>query len=1544
MSIDINYMKNAIEVYEKEGIKRCKERFRYVRSYKDISRYRQRLSQPNKEKCLNNKENIQEKVNSFRISSQQLYPEYLPNQILNSDQMAFAYEFVSKRTLSYVGEKDIKVSIKSKNKTTHTYTVMPMINYDGELLSPLYICLREINGEFGPIVKKTLPNFNNIYVDCSSSGKMTTYNVKKWTENVLKPNIQSKCLLNLDSYTAQIKQKLYDDVLGPEKCRLLIIPGKTTSILQPLDVFFNLQYRFLYKRIVKENKFQKLCDLGMRNEILKLHSIIHNQLTSPRFRNMFRYAWYASGLKSTRPEIFYTVEQVCFNFRVFTAKTDRRSQRSEAMEEKLKCSRKRPEMIYYRPGMMSKQKKGDNFTESNSIDSYCENGKDETQMASDSLCDHSNERKASKAKQNKKPDKQVYVPKARNFDERKTEERQERQERPKTRHNRRDAKDKYETIPDFVFENSKFNKLDEQRKGGHKQVNVSKEKPHQTVDKSTKTAIENSSNCDKKSSATDETPVLQATIQATSHENQSQALNSDKGNISEKDRETNVRRPTEPEQIQQANTVKPKAFKTNFQNNSKQKKYPNRSDFKFEQNLPPRLQKKLQMEKANQNKINFQADHLRQPEIEQSISIENSQIVNRGGIIRLPPNAAVTMAASTHSKPVLYQRSQENCSESQESLRARQYGILSPRQQLFNPYQPNKPCVVIRPTYQTPVISHPNSRSNLDMQAIQVTSPSANLSTYNRISHSYLHTQEHNPSVSSPSNNVPLDFHMSPAVTNNCIGNVAGFIEMRRREMEENPSEENKDMLNKLVEEATTFFENLLVNLQDKFEFSVDQYIEHEYDPEMPGYDVIKLAAISAQKIYLYLGDLARYKEQASGTSNFAKARSCYLKAQQLAPKNGRPYNQLALLAMYGKRKLDAVYYYMRSLAASNPFQSARENLLGIFDEVRKKYENAEKKRIEEKLSRLELSENISECSMCNISEERLEIWIRPDGTSSKHTSLVENVSAEEEFDMLTDVDLNKRFVLSFLHVHGKLFTKVGMETFIPSVNQMLLELRCLLKRKPSPISSQRLLQLMSISMFSVHHTALKETSPDYSPNYRSHLQEQAIQVTLATVSLLIERANSSLQEHMRHNQVNLVSDDVAELLPAIKIWTDWMSCQKQLWSPPPPSLAFGCKEDIWSLFANFLTTLGNINIRSVKLLPTKFDGCEPVILPEDTTLSGFIPLLGAPQCSSFVQPPYDKEKARTCLRISRIQFFGDYLCGIQKPYLEFDVEKKRFYSLVPTSNAEENDNTQSQNLDFSDNETDDIPTDSSSIENVNSISEEKSREEQEIEELWSRQEELKKAQMREEKVRQHLNAVLRKEKRTRMVIQPRFLIPDTNCFIDHLSKLQNLIQCGFYEIIIPLVVINELNGLTSRGSGTVAMSFSALVPDAQQTRTDSEHQKRVAQAAKKALDFLEMAFQNKNWRLKAITSKGSILDNINFTNESLQTKDITNDDLVLSCCLQFIKERPSERNLQESGEIINIFRETVLLTEDRNLRVKALSQNVPVKSLPVFLQWANIP
>ncbi|RWS08713.1 uncharacterized protein B4U79_11465, partial [Dinothrombium tinctorium] len=121
---------------------------------------------------------------------------------MNMDQVGFQYEFVSKRTLEKSGTKQVITNVQSKNKTKHSYTVLPLITKDGELLSPLYICLMKTGGKFGKNVQNSLPNYTNVFIDCSSSGKMTILNVENWIKSILKPNISEKCLLHLDSFTS----------------------------------------------------------------------------------------------------------------------------------------------------------------------------------------------------------------------------------------------------------------------------------------------------------------------------------------------------------------------------------------------------------------------------------------------------------------------------------------------------------------------------------------------------------------------------------------------------------------------------------------------------------------------------------------------------------------------------------------------------------------------------------------------------------------------------------------------------------------------------------------------------------------------------------------------------------------------------------------------------------------------------------------------------------------------------------------------------------------------------------------------------------------------------------------------------------------------------------------------------------------------------------------------------------------------------------------------------------------------------------------------
>lgn len=60
-----------------------------------------------------------------------------------------------------------------------------------------------------------------------------------------------------------------------------------------------------------------------------------------------------------------------------------------------------------------------------------------------------------------------------------------------------------------------------------------------------------------------------------------------------------------------------------------------------------------------------------------------------------------------------------------------------------------------------------------------------------------------------------------------------------------------------------------------------------------------------------------------------------------------------------------------------------------------------------------------------------------------------------------------------------------------------------------------------------------------------------------------------------------------------------------------------------------------------------------------------------------------------------------------------------------------------------------------------------------------------------------------------------------------------------------------------------------------------------------------------------------------------------TNDDLILQSCTRF---QDRTRNLRDDQ-----VRNTVLLTDDRNLRVKAMAVKMPTRSLQDFCKWASV-
>ncbi|XP_029924178.1 telomerase-binding protein EST1A isoform X2 [Myripristis murdjan] len=811
--------------------------------------------------------------------------------------------------------------------------------------------------------------------------------------------------------------------------------------------------------------------------------------------------------------------------------------------------------------------------------------------------------------------------------------------------------------------------------------------------------------------------------------------------------------------------------------------------------------------------------------------------------------------------------------------------------------------------------------------------------------------------------------------------NVFYQVIERFRQLLKDPNNDNtpriRNMLLILLDEGAIFFDALLHKLQSVFQFKLEDYMDGMAIRARPLRKTVKYALISAQRCMICQGDIARYREQASDSANYGKARSWYLKAVQIAPKNGRPYNQLALLAVYTKRKLDAVYYYMRSLAASNPILTAKESLMSLFEETKRKADQLERRRRQE-------SEGGSRGPAVRgrgrgEDGARVEIWIRPSGqatTPSSHRGGSESSRDSEQdgelcslsaSDLSLHPDLNKRFILSFLHAHGKLFTKVGMETFPAVASRVLQEFRALLQHSPSPLGSTRMLQIMTINMFTIHNAH----SRDGEGEERSVLLEQTTALGLAMFALLVQRCTELLREtpadpvHMEDGEegdkeelegmvkVSAFPLDLKELLPSIKVWSDWMLGHPDQWNPPPFSI--DCSPDIWQCLADLCNVLATVDHKEAVLYKADTDEGEGdeelslLLLEEDRLLAGFVPLLAAPLEPCYIDRHTDMAIAADCKRVRVLKYFLEALCGQEEPLLAFKGGK--YISMATSPPPSHSIDGRSRQDSQTDKEGDDVIVEAESSLSASEgevDGEEEVDSENHIKELRARRHALANKLAQQQRRRDKIQAVLQTGGVLELEVRPLFLVPDTNGFIDHLDGLKKLLQCGTYILVVPLIVITELDGLakgqdTFAGVGGGLQSSVCGSNNRGSYNISMAHIRAVQEKARLAVAFLEKGFEDREPCLRALTSRGNQLESIAFRSEDTSGQQGNNDDVILSCCLHYCKDKAKDFMPDHRSGPVRLRREVVLLTDDRNLRVKALTRNVPVRDIPAFLSWAKV-
>ncbi|XP_059478188.1 uncharacterized protein LOC132203811 [Neocloeon triangulifer] len=236
----------------------------------------------------------------------------------NLDHVGINREMHSARTLAIIGERTIEKCIQSSNSMTHSWTLVPACDASGRLWEPAYLILKEDGGKFGVRVQETVLRPENLFVTCSSSGKMLGSQVEELFTNCIFPNVKGKTARFLIDHWCGWKKKVNELCkIAKEKFGLNVtiglIPEGTTGKIQPLDVNVNGPFKKLLRTIEDEILMHSIpFPIQTRNNGIKLISFTYHQLCSPRFESMITYAFFKPGYISERGPKYLTPVQYCF--------------------------------------------------------------------------------------------------------------------------------------------------------------------------------------------------------------------------------------------------------------------------------------------------------------------------------------------------------------------------------------------------------------------------------------------------------------------------------------------------------------------------------------------------------------------------------------------------------------------------------------------------------------------------------------------------------------------------------------------------------------------------------------------------------------------------------------------------------------------------------------------------------------------------------------------------------------------------------------------------------------------------------------------------------------------------------------------------------------------------------------------------------------------------------------------------------------------------------------------------------------------------------
>ncbi|KAG0370281.1 hypothetical protein BC939DRAFT_448572 [Gamsiella multidivaricata] len=427
------------------------------------------------------------------------------------------------------------------------------------------------------------------------------------------------------------------------------------------------------------------------------------------------------------------------------------------------------------------------------------------------------------------------------------------------------------------------------------------------------------------------------------------------------------------------------------------------------------------------------------------------------------------------------------------------------------------------------------------------------------------------------------------------------------------------------IQEATGFYHRLIQNLASCYDLNesgatMQSFPIGDKRPMLEVTDAARQCAISScHKCYIFLGDLARYRQtfNDSPKKNWSAARDYYNEARNLLPSSGNPYNQLAVIATFAPNNFLALYFYYRSLAVRLPFMTARNNIKVLFQKMMTDPEKEKKFVREERYNDRQAANN-------------------------------------------KDLTQLNEFLAQFILIHGSLFLN-SVEEFDGRIMGEPFE-KLILDRQIDPDLLLRILIINMSSLYTKCYIPLQDDGPTVSPQQQIESERQALQLILTSFATILRYSTIDLENHRNGGYKNsgrpadFLPSNVHRAMPALRLSLKWMQVNIHHVKRLSDGLSDKEKErfqieQLLEDLASFLTLLGQVHPYSEDTI-----FCRDV-LKEDAELQGFAALKRAidERPLSMIPPSRVSPKAEMQMRIA--DMFQDALTLARLGWLDFYVK-----------------------------------------------------------------------------------------------------------------------------------------------------------------------------------------------------------------------------------------------------------------------------------------------